>query len=1083
VEHKLTEYIAMSNKQLVDMIELDRSEIDLMKMITLESLVVIDVHALEVVEKLEKASVENVRDFEWISQLRYYWQEDDCYVDNIQTHFPYGYEYLGNSSRLVITPLTDKCFMTLMGALKLNLGGAPSGPAGTGKTESVKDLAKALAKQCVVFNCQESMDHKFVAKYFKGLASCGAWCCFDEFNRINIEVLSVIAQQLQELFRAKAEGVKEMRFEDTQIKVTQTFCVFITMNPGYAGRTELPDNLKALFRGVAMMVPDYALIGQIKLMSYGFVNARVLAKKMVATFNLASEQLSEQKHYDYGMRAVNSVINAAGLLKRKLANMDESQLLLRALRDVNVPKFLIPDIPLFENIITDLFPGVERPKYEYGGLTDAVDKATESFGLQKGANFIEKVFQLYNTMGVRHGMMIVGPTGGGKTQNYKVLAKAITSLVGTDDTLYKKVIIDIINPKSVTLEQLYGVSRDMNWEEGIIEILVERAINNQYNNEFNWIMFDGPVDAIWIESMNTVLDDNKKLCLSSGKVLMLSNLMKMIFEVEDLEVASPATVSRCGMVYMEPEAMGVRPLMESYIGSWPAILSEKKTFIPKFRTLVDNYFYPTLDHMKINCIEYVPAVLNNLMSSFIKCFDTFAFGWREVKVAEDADAVQMYLEQFIIFSVIWSVCCTVDNEGRKIMDRWIRELMKKHKSTVEIPQEESIYAYKFRPDDNIWELWTEPYKNFEIDNKLVPSDFGTIVVPTEDYARSTWLMKCLLSKKRHTMTPGPVGTGKSINAFRLLSTQLPEDYTSMSITLSAQTSPNQILDTIFSQIDKRKKSVYGPPNGKKCVVFVDDLNMPKPEEWGAQPAIEILRQYLDHKAWYVIKLNKEYTKIEDIIFLTAMGPPGSGRQEISARITRHFNQIAYTDIEDETITKIFNKITSFYLGRFPENFKTAVPDMIAATLNIYNNVKLSLLPTPSKSHYLFTLRDVSRVFQGCCQASAKHCANRIDLCRLWYHENSRVYHDRLTTLDDRRLLLDMLDTVCMDYFQERAEDVKDEKNVERIVFADFLQDRMADRAPYIQCNDLKFLVTKIEEYLEDYNNEMGAKKAMRLVMF
>jgi len=228
-----------------------------------------------------------------------------------------------------------------------------------------------------------------------------------------------------------------------------TFCVFITMNPGYAGRTELPDNLKALFRPVAMMVPDYALIGEIMLYSFGFLEGRGLAKKMVTTFTLSSEQLSSQDHYDYGMRAVRSVINAAGLLKEAEPDEVEQILLLRALRDVNVPKFLKDDIPLFENIITDLFPGLERPNINYGNLESAISKSCEHYNVQEVELFIAKIFQLYDTIQVRHGLMIVGPTGGGKSSNYRVLQHAMSSLA--HEEMFEKVHVDILNPKSITM--------------------------------------------------------------------------------------------------------------------------------------------------------------------------------------------------------------------------------------------------------------------------------------------------------------------------------------------------------------------------------------------------------------------------------------------------------------------------------------------------------------------------------------------------------------------------------------------------------------------------------------------------------
>ncbi|KAK9803422.1 hypothetical protein WJX72_010826 [[Myrmecia] bisecta] len=1064
---------------LLDLTDLVRGKLSAQDRLTLGALITIDVHARDVVQQLVDAKVARVTDFEWVSQLRYYWR-NDVWVEMVQASLAYGYEYLGNTPRLVITPLTDRCYMTLMGAMHLNLGGAPAGPAGTGKTETTKDLAKAMAKQCVVFNCSDGLDYIAMAKFFKGLASSGAWACFDEFNRIDLEVLSVVAQQILTIQLAIQAKVQRFVFEDTEISLDPSCSVYITMNPGYAGRSELPDNLKALFRPCAMMVPDYALIAEICLYSYGYRNAKNLARKMVATFKLCSEQLSSQDHYDYGMRAVKSVITAAGNLKREFPDASEDVLLLRGLRDVNVPKFLAHDLPLFAGIITDLFPGIAPPKVDYDDLLGAVHEACAELGLQPVEAFVAKVIQLYETTLVRHGLMLVGPTMGGKTAAYRTLQKAMSKLCETER--FEKVRVVALNPKAITMGQLYGEfdENTHEWTDGVLATYMRECCADTKPDK-KWIMFDGPVDALWIENMNTVLDDNKKLCLVSGEIIQLTDAMTMMFEVEDLAVASPATVSRCGMVYLEPTSIGTQPLLASWLaGLPPGLKSGSATLASIFQAIVPE----AVRFVRKNLAETVATVDHGLVASCFNVMDAMLRPYvreegKEALTADEAARLQTALPSLMLFAIVWSVGASCDKRGRIEFDIWLRHRVTESglalPGNAMFPREKNVYEWCFDQTNLTWVEWMATVPEF-VPNADAP--FASIIVPTADTVRYTFLLKALAGAGKHVLCVGDTGTGKTLNIMEQLMKGNGPEMVPVFMTFSARTSANQTQDLIDSKMEKRRKGVIGPPSGQKYVIFVDDLNMPQREKYGAQPPIELLRQWMDHKGWYDRRPPCAFKQIVDTQFVAAMGPPGGGRNPVTARFLRHFNMLSFTDMSDESVGRIFTTILGAFAAKhFNERISEVVPALIASTVDIYNSVRAELLPTPSKPHYTFNLRDVARVVQGIMRADPKSTAESRHMLSLWLHESARVFADRFVNEDDHAWFRQKQKLLLMKHFNKTWDEVTPS---ERIIYGDYIVPG-ADPRPYTQIADMAQLVKVIEEYLEEYN--AGSSAPMKLVMF
>uniref|UniRef100_A0A3B4YSJ5 Dynein heavy chain hydrolytic ATP-binding dynein motor region domain-containing protein n=1 Tax=Seriola lalandi dorsalis TaxID=1841481 RepID=A0A3B4YSJ5_SERLL len=261
------------------------------------------------------------------------------------------------------------------------------------------------------------------------------------------------------------------------------------------------------------------------------------------------------------MRALTSLLRYAGKKRRFCPKVPDEEILLMAMKDMNIAKLTSTDLPLFNGITQDLFPAVETPIIDYGKCFCKVCSDSMTMGLQVTPFTITKVIQLYETKNSRHSSMLVGKTGSAKSVTWRTLQSALTALHHKGVPGFQ--LEYPLNPKAMSLGELYGENElsTNEWTDGVLSSLMRSACKP----DEKWIVFDGPVDTLWIESMNSVMDDNKVLTLINGERISMPEQVSLLFEVENLAMASPATVSRCGMVYNDYIDLGWKPFVQSWL--------------------------------------------------------------------------------------------------------------------------------------------------------------------------------------------------------------------------------------------------------------------------------------------------------------------------------------------------------------------------------------------------------------------------------------------------------------------------------------------------------------------------------------
>lgn len=1062
---------------LSTLIDITTIDLDKRMRTNIETLITIHIHQVDIFQALVKQRVRAANDFEWLKQTRFYWkaEEDRCVISICDVDFDYCWEFLGCRERLVITPLTDRIYISCSQAMGMYYGGAPAGPAGTGKTETTKDMGSTCGKYFITINCSDQMDYRGMAKLYKGIAQSGLWCGFDEINRVELEVLSVVAAQIACIYAALRDRKNIFTFVDgTDIPLDHKCGIFITMNPGYAGRTELPENMKALFRSIAVVVPDRQIIMRVRLAASGFQENQPLAKKFFILYRLCEEQLSKQTHYDFGLRNILSVLRTCGTTKRANPASNETMVLMRVLRDMNISKLVEDDEPLFLSLLSDLFPGVQVESGAYPDLQASIAKHAEAMGLVNSPGWNTKIIQLYEQWRVRHGLCIMGPSGAGKSAVIAVLAKALSDVdVPVKETR--------MNPKAITATQMFGRLdvQTNDWTDGIFSSLWRRASKRTQGN--SWIVLDGPVDAVWIENLNTVLDDTRTLTLANGDRLGMPASLKLLFEVGNLDNASPATVSRMGMMYMGPGALGWEPVVEAWIKASGRSEDEKQKLRDLYAKSIEALFSLVRDNceprMNLEPVNYVATSLT-LLRGLLPYDDD----GKARKVSLD------HVERLFAFAMAWSLGGLLESNDRVKFHSFLA------RTGIDVPkttsEESSIYEYLVE-DSGAWKHWNERVPLWEYPKDSTP-DFASILVPTVDNVRTDYLISIVAKQGKPVLLIGESGTAKTVTIQQYLGHQDAEAVKNKMIAFSSATSPMIFQRTVETMVEKRMGTSYGPPPGKRLIVFIDDVNMPEINTWGDQITNEIVRQLVEDGGFYSLDRPGDWTSIVDVSFLAAMQQPGGGRNDVPSRLKRHFSIFNVTLPSTQSVEKIYGTISRghFCLERgFSAEVCESAKLLPGVTRTLWDRTKAKMLPTPNKFHYIFNLRDLSRIFQGLLKAETEIIRTRIDLLSLWRHEAERVIPDRFNDPADLEWYAQFTEQLLT---RELGGDVAVVQEVMKPrYFADFLRDEVESEDPdkesfvpkiYEQIPNWTALQERLEYYLGQYN-EFYKKAQMDLVLF
>lgn len=743
-----------------------------------------------------------------------------------------------------------------------------------------------------------------------------------------------------------------------------------------------------------------------------------------------------------------------------------------------VPKLVPEDIQMFHGLLSDVFPSYNPSQFVNDAVREMVLLVCTEFHFAAEEDFVNKVMQLNQILRLHHGSMLVGPLGSGKTSAWRILFESLKRIDANSPAPH----FYVVNPKAISKAVLFGYldATTREWSDGVLTSILRKVLASQRTVEDHgsgarhWIVLDGDVDPEWVENLNSVLDDNKLLTLPNGERLALPDNVRIIFEVQDLRYATPATVSRCGMIWfgasnVQPDMLVARSVACLNSGIDPSDLSFSFRHVPSTPISKAETVCWTIVAQKLSTgglmskafeharhLEHVmPFSDKQAAVSFVSYLRAavsavVAFNAERAEAFESA-VVRRYLERQILLSLAWALGGSLPASLRASMSSWLVQ-----SAGADCPKEGMMFDWEVRVGDGEWSLVEDGVALVEVETSKIAD--GHVLVPTAETTRHEDLVCALLREGRHTLLCGPPGSGKTMTVTASLR-NMPEAIL-VPLNFSSSTSPDLLLRTLehYCECVRTPDGPHMRPrqSGKTLVILCDEINLPSEDAYGTQHVISFIRQLCEHQGFWRPK-DLVWVRVDRVLIVGACNPPGDeGRVAMSPRFLRHLS-LLHVDFPGKSSLRVI-------YGAFSRSLLCLVPSLkshhqsLAECMVEYYSLCSKMFKRDTQAHYIFSPRELSRWVRALHEGLQSNDGCDLDvLVQILVHEGLRIFHDRLVTAEEKDWANDTIDSLIRRFFPDcnlleclrrplifSSWLTKNYSRIERHVLSDFIKSRLTN---------------------------------------